>query len=221
MTKYVRQDSEITRRKFVNAAMGTTVGIGGLSLLSIIGAVKPADTLTPEKTLPAKGDVLVYADPAKNGAVVALADVKEGQVVYAFPKGKVKGADVIKNGVARNQLIVAKFAEGQLKAPTNLAATDQGIVVYSRQCMHLGCAVEIKPYPSKGLKEAAVCPCHGGVYDLTQGGRVADGPPPAPIAQIPIKVVGGQLVLQDTFLSLPYDITAPEFATQKKELENA
>ncbi|WP_407570086.1 ubiquinol-cytochrome c reductase iron-sulfur subunit [Deinococcus altitudinis] len=221
MTKYVRQDPELTRRKFITAAMGTTVGVGAVSLLTIVGAVKPADTLTPEKRLPSKGDVLVYADPAKNGAPVALADIKEGQVVYAFPKGKVGGTDVVKNGVTRNQLIIAKFPPSQLKAPTNLAATDQGIVVYSRQCMHLGCAVEIKPYPSKGLQEAAVCPCHGGVYDLTQGARVVDGPPPAPVPQLPIKVVGGQVVVQDTFLSLPYDISASEFTAQKKELEKA
>ena len=58
MTRYVRQDSELPRRRFITAAMGTTVGIGGLSLLSIIGGVKPADTLTPEKMLPATGDSL-------------------------------------------------------------------------------------------------------------------------------------------------------------------
>lgn len=91
MTRYVRQDSERSRRRFITAAMGTTVGIGGLSLLSIIGGVKPADTLTPEKTLPTTGDVLVYADPTKNGVVVALSDIKEGQVVYAFPRGARSG----------------------------------------------------------------------------------------------------------------------------------
>ncbi len=211
----------MSRRKFINAAMGTTVGIGGLSLLSIIGAVKPADTLTPEKTLPAPGDVLVYADPAKNGAPVALSDIKEGQVVYAFPKGKIKGVDVVKSGVTRNQVIIAKFPESALKAPTDLKGTDQGIVVYSRQCMHLGCAVEIKAYPSKNLQEAAVCPCHGGVYDLTQGARVVDGPPPAPLAQLPIKVQGSQVVVDGFFQSLPYDITEAEFETQKKEFEKA
>ncbi|WP_425145487.1 ubiquinol-cytochrome c reductase iron-sulfur subunit [Deinococcus sp.] len=221
MTKYVRQDPEISRRRFINVAMGTTAGVGALSLLSIVGGVKPADLLTPEKRLPSKGDVLVYADAAKNGAPVALADIQVGKVVFAFPKGKVGNADVIKNGLARNQLIIAKFAEGQLKAPTDLKGTDQGIVVYSRQCMHLGCAVEVKPYPSKNLQEAAVCPCHGGVYDLTQGARVADGPPPAPLAQLPIKVVGGQVVVQDFFQSLPYDITEAEFTAQKKELEKA
>ena len=221
MTKYVREDPELSRRKFINVAMGTTAGIGTLSLLSIVGGVRPADLLTPEKRLPSKGDVLVYADAAKNGAPVALADIKEGQVVYAFPKGKVSGAEVVKNGLARNQLIIVKFPEAQLKPPTDVKGTDQGIVVYSRQCMHLGCAVEIKPYPSKGLQEAAVCPCHGGVYDLMQGGRVADGPPPAPLAQLPIKVVGGQVVVQDFFQSLPYDITEAEFTAQKKELEKA
>jgi rieske iron-sulfur protein len=221
VTKYVRQDSEISRRKFINAAMGTTVGIGGLSLLSIVGGVKPADTLTPEKRLPSKGDVLVYADPTKNGAAVALSDIKEGQVVYAFPKGKVNGTEVVKNGVTRNQLVIAKFPVAALKAPTDLAGTDNGIVVYSRQCMHLGCNIEVKAYPSKNLQEAGVCPCHGGVYDFTQGARVADGPPPAPLPQLPIKVVGGQVVVQNTFLSLPYDITESEFAAQKKELDKA
>ena len=211
----------MSRRKFINAAMGTTVGIGGLSLLSIIGAVKPADTLTPEKTLPAPGDVLVYADASKNGAVVALADIKEGQVVYAFPKGKIKGTDVVKSGVTRNQLIIAKFPVSELKAPTDLKGTDQGIVVYSRQCMHLGCAVEVKAYPSKNLQAAAVCPCHGGVYDLTQGARVVDGPPPAPLPQLPIKVQGSQVVVDGFFQSLPYDITEAEFETQKKEFEKA
>ena len=125
MTRYVRQDSERSRRRFITAAMGTTVGIGGLSLLSIIGGVRPADTLTPEKTLPARGDVLVYADPTKYGAVVALSDIKEGQVVYAFPRGKGRGTEVVKNGLARNQLIIARFPPAQLRAPADLAGTDQ------------------------------------------------------------------------------------------------
>lgn len=43
MARHVRQDSELPRRCFITAAMGTTVGIGGLSLLSIVGGVKPAD----------------------------------------------------------------------------------------------------------------------------------------------------------------------------------
>ncbi|GGR27823.1 Rieske 2Fe-2S domain-containing protein [Deinococcus ruber] len=222
MTKYTRQDPEISRRKFINVAMGTTAGVGTLSLLSIVGGVKPANVLTPEKELPRKGDVLVYADPAKNGAPVALADIQVGQVVYAFPKGRsLNGSDVVKNGVPRNQLIVAKFPADQLKAPTDVKATDQGIVVYSRQCMHLGCAVEIKPYPSKNLQEAAVCPCHGGVYDLAEGAKVVDGPPPAPLPQLPIKVQGSQVVVDGFFLSLPKDLTESEFEAQKKELEKA
>lgn len=222
MTRYTRQDPELSRRKFINVAMGTTAGIGTLSLLSIIGGVKPPNTLTPEKELPREGDVLVYADPTRKEAPVQLADLQVGDTVYAFPKGKAAGGTtVVKNGVARNQLIIARFAEGNLKAPTNIKATDQGIVVYSRQCMHLGCSVEIKPYPSKGLKEAAVCPCHGGVYDLTQGARVVDGPPPAPLAQLPVKAGSGGLTVAGFFLSLPYDLSESEFDAQKKELEKA
>jgi len=38
---------------------------------------------------------------------------------------------------------------------------------------------------------------------------------------LPVKVVGDQVVVQGTFLSLPYDITESEFASQKKELDKA
>ncbi|MFC4455845.1 Rieske 2Fe-2S domain-containing protein [Deinococcus sonorensis] len=222
MTKYVRKDPELSRRKFINVALGTTAGVGTLSLLSIIGGVKPPYKITPEKELPRPGDVLVHADGPNAGQPVQLADIQPERALFAYPKGKASnGKEVLKNGVDRNQLIVAKFQPSELKAPTDVKATDQGVIVYSRQCMHLGCAVLIQPYTPANLKVAAVCPCHGGAYNLTAGAQVVGGPPPAPLAQLPIKVQGDQLVVDGFFLSLPYDISEPEFVSQKEELTKA
>jgi Rieske Fe-S protein len=37
-----------------------------------------------------------------------------------------------------------------------------------------------------------VCPCHGGVYNARTG-AVLQGPPPAPLQPIAVRVVSGQL----------------------------
>jgi thiosulfate dehydrogenase [quinone] large subunit len=60
-------------------------------------------------------------------------------------------------------------------------------VAFSAVCTHAGCPVQ---YQASGVQ--FVCPCHGGVYDARTG-RVLQGPPPAPLQQIPLRVVGGQL----------------------------
>jgi len=49
-----------------------------------------------------------------------------------------------------------------------------------------GCPVS---YVGPGFR----CPCHGATYDET--GQVTGGPTPAPLIKIPIKVVGGKVVL--------------------------
>ena len=60
-------------------------------------------------------------------------------------------------------------------------------VAFSAICTHAGCTVQ---YDTAGLR--FVCPCHGGVYDARTG-KVLQGPPPAPLPSIPLRVVGGQL----------------------------
>ncbi|MDQ3849262.1 MAG: Rieske 2Fe-2S domain-containing protein [Actinomycetota bacterium] len=49
-----------------------------------------------------------------------------------------------------------------------------GFIAISTRCAHLGCPVR---YVS--ASERFICPCHGGVYDIT--GKVAGGPPVRPL----------------------------------------
>ena len=67
---------------------------------------------------------------------------------------------------------------------------------YSAVCTHLGCIVS----QWVADKEAALCPCHGGMYDLRHGAQVIAGPPPRPVPQLPVRVEDGVLVAAGEFL---------------------
>ena len=58
----------------------------------------------------------------------------------------------------------------------------------SQICTHAGCTIGF----SQGPKEF-VCPCHGGVYDLS--GNVVSGPPPSPLARYQVVANGNILTI--------------------------
>ena len=190
MTRYKRQDPEITRRKFINVAMGTTAAVGGVSLLSTLGAANPIFRLTPDKMPPLKGDILVHAESSKEGRPVSVEDLSI-QLVRAWPMGKNEnGEDVIRKGDPNNILALYRFPQGQLVAPTNLEVTiNQEVVAYSDICTHAGCTVADSDTRAGAMK----CPCHSGEYDPKRGAVVTGGPPPKPLAQLPIRQDGEQV----------------------------
>ncbi|MCR3752925.1 Rieske 2Fe-2S domain-containing protein [Lentzea californiensis] len=59
-------------------------------------------------------------------------------------------------------------------------------LAFNATCSHQGCPVS---YAGPGFR----CPCHGATYD--ENGRVTGGPAPAPLTEIPVKVVEGRVVL--------------------------
>ncbi|WP_291430152.1 ubiquinol-cytochrome c reductase iron-sulfur subunit [Deinococcus sp.] len=216
MTRYKKQDPEITRRKFINVAMGTTAAVGTVSLVSALGTANPVFRLTPDKAPPVKGDVLVHASESKEGQIIKVSDLSD-QLVRAWPMGKDKdGNNVIRKGEPNNILALYRFPKGQLVEPTKLDATVNGeIVAYSDICTHAGCSVADSDQ-GDGMK----CPCHSGQYDPKRGCKVIGGPPPRPLAQLPIKLEGDQLVVADFFASMPYPfLSETEWEKFKKEVE--
>ena len=208
MTRYKKQDPEITRRKFINAALGAGAAVGTVSLVTTLGAAKPAFRLTVDKAPPQPGDILVHADASKEGQPIKISELSE-QGVAAWPMGKdTEGNNVIRKTEPNNQLAVFRFEKGGFKEPgkDEHAALkldgiiDGQIVAYSNKCTHAGCAVPNDPNDATKL----FCPCHSGQYDVLQGCKVIGGPPPRSMPQLPIKLENDQLVVTETFVTAPY-----------------
>ena len=73
-------------------------------------------------------------------------------------------------------------------SPAVLVHLDNGdFVAYSAVCTHQACTVAYK-------NGQLACPCHGSVFDPADGAAVVAGPAPEPLAEIPVKVQGGDIV---------------------------
>ena len=68
------------------------------------------------------------------------------------------------------------------------ASSPSGLAAVSTTCTHLGCGVAWN-----AEKKAFLCPCHGGVYGAD--GRVLAGPPPRPLAKVPLVLAGGRVTV--------------------------
>lgn len=216
MTRYKKEDPEITRRKFINAAFGASATVGVVGLVSALGGANPVFRLTPKKAPPMKGDVLVHAAGDQVGQPIKISELSE-KIVRAWPMGKDKdGNAVVRDGDPTSILAIFKFPKGEIKEPTKLDATVDGeIVVYGDRCTHAGCNVE------DGSSGIMNCPCHSGQYDPKQGCKVVGGPPPHPLPQLPIKLENDQLVVTGFFLSVPYGYsTEADWEKYTKQVED-
>lgn len=71
-----------------------------------------------------------------------------------------------------------------------LKQADGNIAAFSNRCTHLGCGVTWDP-AARQFK----CPCHGGVFDAQ--GKVLEGPPPKPLAQLAVKVEANKIFINE------------------------
>lgn len=182
------------RRLFLKTAIGTGIGLSLVSAFYVGASLRPKAEVTPEKEPLKPGDILVYAQGGSEPKPIRPEELKPGDpFVLAYPMDpKTK---VVKSGEAKNTVLVVRYNPEEL-APEVAQNGVEGIVAYSAVCTHLGCIVS----QWVADKKAALCPCHGGIYDLARGARVIAGPPPRPVPQLPLKVEGGVLVAAGEFL---------------------
>jgi rieske iron-sulfur protein len=105
------------------------------SVLALVKLVVPQKSggLTP--TVKA-GDILIYAGGDKRGMTIMGDDLRVGDSVLAYPKGKESNY--------ANLIRVIREKQGVFGAPTRIDWTDRGIVAYSAICTHLSCTVSWK-----------------------------------------------------------------------------
>ena len=66
---------------------------------------------------------------------------------------------------------------------------ESSVTALSSVCTHLGCRVSW----DRDAQELR-CPCHGGAYD--RQGAVKSGPPPTPLASLPARIEGENILVQ-------------------------
>lgn len=66
---------------------------------------------------------------------------------------------------------------------------NEEFVAYSAVCTHQGCEVAYEA--GEGTLN---CPCHGSVFDPSQGAQPQSGPAQRPLSDIPVEVQGGEVV---------------------------
>jgi Rieske Fe-S protein len=80
--------------------------------------------------------------------------------------------------------VSAQTADGK---PVIVSQPSKGeIVAFSAICTHQGCTVA----PAASIIR---CPCHGSTYDLATGANTG-GPAPKPLAEVAVKVKGGDVL---------------------------
>lgn len=72
--------------------------------------------------------------------------------------------------------------------PVEVLRSAAGVTARSLLCTHQGCEVAWSEEAHSYL-----CPCHEGKYDVE--GRPTEGPPPAPLRTLPVRVEGAFLLL--------------------------
>ncbi len=184
-----------SRRAVIQASLGAGLGLAGLSSLFIAGGLRPKKEITPESEPIKEGDTFVIAQGPDKGKPVTLDTLPlGGPFVLAWPMDpKTK---VVKSGERNNLSMIIRFNPDEYDAETK-KNSDQGVIVYSAICTHLGCTV------SDWLADQKIflCPCHKGLYDPRQGAKVVGGPPPRPLPMLVTKVSGGKVVAGSGFLS--------------------
>jgi len=101
-----------------------------------------------------------------------------GQMITVVPEGYQDNQDALTKATT----IIIKFAPGQLRPPTVLNWTVDGIVAYSKICTHVGCPVALYEQTTHNI----LCPCHQSTFDATRGAKVIFGPAARPLPQLPL-----------------------------------
>ncbi len=150
-------------------------------------------TLAQSSGLVKAGDVLVYARGAKADQPIALSELREGQMVLAFPMDQ--QSQTVKKEAKALVVLVRLDKASAAKAKGAVS----GLVAFSALCPHQGCPVE-KIGEVGSRKGKLICNCHGSYFDPLNSGRLVEGPAPRGLAVLPIRLEGERIVATGDFL---------------------
>lgn len=140
----------------------------------------------PDPQVSVRGDVPVHGDASRRDAVKLLL----GGALASLPllrarPGSEESTDVLVGDLA--EIPVGSAASSHFHGlPILVIHSDEGPVVLSALCTHEGCMVTWER-----ARGELLCPCHQGRFSGT--GAVLEGPPPAPLLNLPVRVEDGKV----------------------------
>jgi ubiquinol-cytochrome c reductase iron-sulfur subunit len=115
-----------------------------------------------------------------------------GGMITVIPEGFADDFDAL----AKAAVIIIKFRPDELRPPTVMNWTVDGIVAYSKICTHVGCPAALYEQTTQHI----LCPCHQSTFDAPRGAQVIFGPATRALPQLPITTnADGYLVAQSDF----------------------
>jgi len=171
-----REDAELHRRTMVlGGAAAGAVGVTAALLGGFTAIIGRALGRTPTPQAGQAGPAAPSGAPAPSGSTAPAASTP--------PQGTtVAAASSVPVGRALS------FTAPDGNPAWVVHQSGDRFVAFSAVCTHNGCTVQFDPSTAE-----FVCPCHGGIFD-GRSGQVLQGPPPSPLASIPVQVVNGQIL---------------------------
>lgn len=182
-----KRDAERTRTTRRRALM--VIGSSALAVIAFVTGqkfVSPASrsfTSTPSASNPATSSTTTGSTPATQTPAKAAGS---GTGTPAASKPVIKGTVIAqKSAVPINNAITFSNPQSTTGQPGILVHLTNGkFVAFDSACTHNpSCAVQYDPQ-----NNVLVCPCHDGIFDPANNAAVLQGPPPSPLAAIPITV---------------------------------
>jgi Rieske Fe-S protein len=105
----------------------------------------------------------------------------------------------LRRGSRLHRLLIVRVDPAEMDADT-LAATADGVLVYSAVCTHKGCTVNGWLAEARRFR----CPCHLSEFSVVEAGRAMDGPATRSLPFVPVGIDGeGFVVARDSFNRKP------------------
>jgi ubiquinol-cytochrome c reductase iron-sulfur subunit len=179
------ETSGFVKRKLVRRTLIAATVPLALAPIVLLRDLGPLPGTSLRHTVWRKGMRLLVFGP--NTPLRAADFAIPGQMITVVPDGYQENQDAL----AKATTIILKFAPGQLRPPTNLNWTVDGIVAYSKICTHVGCPVALYEQTTHYI----LCPCHQSTFDAARGAEVIFGPAARPLPQLPLGTDAGGFLI--------------------------
>ncbi|MGF1472071.1 MAG: ubiquinol-cytochrome c reductase iron-sulfur subunit [Rubrobacteraceae bacterium] len=173
-------EERVSRRQFIRLGGAVGAGVVGASVLAACGGEsgqangQTTSGSREETTAAGGGTTRASTQPSTTSPTV-----EQGGVI------------VQQEFLPPNMAFPFNVASQNGPQPAVLIHMEDGSwIAYSAVCTHAGCEVAYQ------LQDQQLgCPCHGSIFDPTNGGSVVQGPAEQPLQEIQVEASGGNVML--------------------------